>query len=291
MRWESMTPEQSAVYREMLRRGLRERRVRRRERRFGPRLRLLASVAALGGLLAGAFACGLLSVDDLLRVREVRVTIEGPGAVSTDQVFERLGIAAGGSLRGFDRQAALARLRELPRVRDARISYGWFHRLDVVIAERRAVAVMIDEEGRAFEVGREGMVMAAGGETLADLPLISLAPGLIDGPVEPGARVCAPGSEALLDLLDRLQADHPALWEGVSQGHLLPSGEYELYWIDGATVVWGRGEVSELRLRAWAGVMEDLGRRGEHDAVVDLRLHGQILVRLPEGTTNTTATG
>jgi hypothetical protein len=85
----------------------------------------------------------------------------------------------------------------------------------------------------------------------------------------------------VLRLLADLEQAQPRLWGGISEAHLRRDGSYEIYWSNAPTVVWGQGRVSPLRLRAWAGVMEDLRQRGDLDAVVDLRLHGQILVRLP----------
>jgi len=281
MRWEEMSSEQAAVYREMLQRGLSQRRVRPRESRVGPGLRIAVAGLGAGALCAGALACGLLSLDPVVRIREVRVEIHGPGTVTPEQVRAQLALAPGATLTGFDWREALARVQSLPRVGWARISYGWFHRLDVRVEERRAAAVLMAADGRVFEVSADGVVMEPAGATLADLPLLTWDGGDPRTWPEPGRPLAEPGAADVLQLLADLEQAQPRLWGGVSEAHLRRDGSYEIYWSNAPTVVWGQGRVSPLRLRAWAGVMEDLRQRGDLDAVVDLRLHGQILVRLP----------
>ena len=282
MRWEEMTPEQAAVYREMLRRGLSQRRTRPQARRGATRKRIAAAGLGVVVLLGVALALlGGLSLDPLLRVRDVRIQIHGPGAVTPEQVQTQLALAPGVTFTGLDWATALARVQALPRVGWARLSYGWFHRLDVQVEERRAAAVLIAADGRAFEVAADGVVMEPAGRTLADLPLLTWEGSNPRGWPEPGRVLAEPGAADVLRLLADLERTQPRLWARVSEAHLRRDGSYEIYWNDAPTVVWGQGQVSPLRLRAWAGVMEDLRQRGDLDAVVDLRLHGQILVRMP----------
>ncbi len=281
-RWEDMPADQAEVYREMLRRGLSQCRVCRRERSGGARLRLAAAALAAVGLLGAALVAGLVSVDPLLRIREVRVTVDGPGAVTPELVREQLDLAPGTSFAGIDWRSALARVQALPRVGWARLSYGWFHRLDVHVQERWATAMLVAPDGETLEVAGDGVVMVPEGETLADLPLLSWEGADPRLWPEVGRPLAVPGAAEVLHLLSALERAYPRLWAGISEARLQRDGSYELYWNNAPTVIWGRGEVSPVRLRAWANVMEDLRQRGDLDAVVDLRLRGQILVRLPE---------
>ncbi len=282
MRWEEMTPEQTAVYREMLQRGLSQRRVRPPVRRRAKAKRFVA--VGLGGAVLLGMALALLggfSFDPLLRVRDVRIEISGPGAVTSEQVRAQLALAPGVTFTRLDWESALARVRALPRVGWARLSYGWLHRLDVQVEERRAAAMLIAADGRAFEVATDGVVMEPAGRTLADLPLLTWEGANPRAWPEPGQALAEPGAADVLSLLADLERTQPRLWARISEVHLRRDGSYEIYWNDAPTVVWGQGPVSPLRLQAWAGVMEDLRQRGDLDAVVDLRLHGQILVRMP----------
>lgn len=280
--WEDMSAEQAEVYREMLRRGLSERRVPRRERGGGARLLVAAAALATAALGTIALATGLVSVDPLLRIRDIRIAIDGPGAVTPEQVRAQLDLPPQATFTGLDWRAAVERVRALPRVGWVRLSYRWFHCLDVRVQERRATAMLVARDGETREVAGDGVVMVPEGETLADLPLLTWEG--IDARTWPaaGQPLTVPGAGEVLHLLAALERTHPRLWAGISEARLRRDGSYELYWNHAPTVIWGRGEVSSLRLRAWARVMEDLRQRGDLDAVVDLRLRGQILVRLPE---------
>jgi cell division septal protein FtsQ len=229
-------------------------------------------------LTAGWVPPGLLS-----RFCAVEIALDGPGTLTASEVRAILGAPSGGPLQGLDWQAAYARLAHLPRIKRAELCLGGWRRVRLEIAERRAVGLLLGPDGQALEVAADGMLMNTRGRCLADLPLISWDAAALGREPAAGEQLAAWGAPDLLAVLSRLQSEFPALWDGVSEAHLVGDGTYELYWNDLPTVVWGRGVLSTLRLQAWAGVMEDLRRRGETDAVVDLRFHEQILVRLPVG--------
>jgi len=259
-------------------------RARSRRKRRGRRTLLVG-----GGILLVALAvlgAGRL-LDEATRVASVEISISGPGAISGEEVSDLLGIVPGTPLRRLDLDRLRGRLLALPRVADARIDYAWFRRLTVAVSERAAVATICLPGGGRFEVAADGYLLQPLGQSAADLPLLSwegdrLAPGVA---LAAGERLDLHGAPDLLALLRTLQSDQPPLWTGISEAHLLADGTYELYWIDCPTVVWGRGPVSDARLRAWATIMGDLRERGERDAVVDLRFREQIVVRLPEEST------
>ena len=244
---------------------------------------LLMGSIALAGLSLCALTAGWMPLGPLARFWEVQIVLDGPGALSEGEVRAHLGVPAAGRLDGLDWQDARCRLGELPRVQRADLSFAGIGSLTLGIVERRAVGLILRLDGEALEVAADGMLMEAPGRCPADLPLVSWDPAALRAVAAPGARIEVCGAPDLLAVLATLQAEFPTLWDAVSEARLASDGTYELFWNDLPTVVWGRGPLSAHRLRAWASVMEDLRRRGEIDAVVDLRFHEQILVRLPAG--------
>jgi cell division protein FtsQ len=252
----------------------------RRHRRRG-RWWLAAGLVLSAG--AAAFVGGGALRDALTRVQTVEVEVIGPGTFASEEIAELLAIAPGTPLAQLDREALRARLLRWPRIAAVDIDYCWWRRLRVVVTEREPVAMVIGPAGERCEVASDGMLLPPVGAAAADLPLVTWEPGAAAPAMLPGARLDLPGAPDLTALLVCLRRDYPQLWRGVSEAHLLPDGTYELFWCQGATVIWGRGQPSTTRLTAWATIMDDLRRRGERDAVVDLRFREQIVVRLPSG--------
>lgn len=250
-------------------------------RRGQRRWRGLVAAAGAASLLWIALAAGWFSLDPLARISQVRVTIRGAVSLTREEVLDALALPPGTSFLELDWAQVRQRIESLPRVRRAHLSYGWLHRLCVQVEERSAVALVLRPDGKALEVCGEGVLMSPRGRSLSDLPLLSWATTVPAGQVAAGERLGMKGVQELLGLLADVQRGHPLLWDGISEARILRDGAYELFSNDVPIVVWGRGSVSEMRLRAWAGVIGDLRRRGESDAVIDLRFYEQILVRLP----------
>ncbi|MFH1144602.1 MAG: FtsQ-type POTRA domain-containing protein [Candidatus Eisenbacteria bacterium] len=258
--------------------------VRRWKRRRPARTRTLLLLVFATAMGASLVAGGGRILDEATRIREVVVTIEGSEVLGAADIEDLLGIAPGASLRRLDVDRLRERLLALPRVSDVRIRYSWFQRLEVGVSERVPVAMTVGSEGGFLEVALDGVLLAPVGECAADLPLLSWEERFA-GLLAAGELLDLHGGPDLMALLHRIQTGHPLLWQGVSEAHLLPDGTYELYWSDSPTVIWGRGPISDARLRAWTTIMMDLQERGERDAVVDLRFREQIVVRLAETTT------
>ncbi len=253
---------------------------RRRRGRSSLALFLVPSAAALAaGLWFSGGGAWLL--DEATRVRAVEVRIAGAQAVTEEEVLSLTGLSAGTTLRRVPTAALRQRLRSFPRIADARFSYQWFQRLVIDVTERAPVAMIVSAEGKRLELAVDGTLLEPVGEGAADLPLLSWE-GQGGLALAPGAVLDLAGGPDLMRTLRALQEHYPSLWQGISEAHLLRDGTYELYWIDAPTVVWGRGPLADARLRAWVTVMSDLRKRGENDAVVDLRFREQIVVRLPE---------
>ncbi|MBD3237203.1 MAG: FtsQ-type POTRA domain-containing protein [Candidatus Eisenbacteria bacterium] len=248
------------------------------------RKRWLRRTAA--GLALGAVVLALLGVwhplAPLLRIRAVRLEARGPLASDLEALRRALPVRPGDSFLALRTAPIAAALEAQPRIAEVTLDYRWFQELVVTVRERRAVAALIGAEGMLCEVAADGVLLPIQGRDPGDLPLISWEGQTPARPLAPGGRLELRGAPHVCDLLERIRARRPALWRGLSEARLLADGTCEFYWSDAPIVAWSRGPVSDLRLDGWAAVMDDLVRRGERDAVVDLRYRDQIVVRLPE---------
>ena len=249
-----------------------------------PEKRRAVGFAVCVGCLASGLALlallGLLPLDALYGIRAVEFVLVDCPSLCEAELSAAMALPAGASFLNLDRDAVRARLGVIPRVASAELSYRWFHRLRVTVTERRALALVIASGEAPLEISREGILMAPRGSALADLPLFSWEAAT--EPLSCGDTLRANGASDLLDLLAATQAEWPALWEGISEAHLRAGGSCELYWSNSPIVVWTRGRLSPARLDAWARIIPDLERRGECDAVIDLRFPEQVVVRLPQ---------
>ncbi len=256
--------------------------------RFAGRRRHRRRVQTAIGILTGLavlIAAGVVFGGRILaaatRIRSVEIALSGPGVLTEAEVRQAIAIDHGSSLYRLDGAQLREQLMALPRVAAVHWTYRWFQRLYVSVDERVAIAMIITPDGRILEVATDGVLLAPAGAAAADLPLLTWEGWRLAAEAAPGTLLDLPGGPDLAELLRRLQTDQPNLWRDVSEAHLLTDGTYELYWNDIPTVVWGRGRMSGMRLRAWATVMNDLRDRGETDAVIDLRFRDQVVVRLP----------
>lgn len=257
-----------------------------RQRRLRRRWLLRGGAALLGAGIILAAAGVWHPLDAVLRIRAVRVVAIGPEVCDRQALRDRVDVKCGDSFLSVRPGLLAAQITQDPRIAEVAIRYGWFHELIVEVTERTAVATLIGPEGGFCEVASDGVLLEVLGELPADLPLVSWEGQTPTSPLAPGERLDLRGAPDLCDLLARLRTLRPTLWRGISEARLLADGTCEFYWNDAAIVAWSRGPVADLRLDAWAAVMSDLTRRGERDAVVDLRYRDQIVVRFPEeGTT------
>lgn len=261
---------------------LREHAPHRRRRRRDSRFWVLRGLAVASVLLLAVALSGVWNpVDECFRIRRVHIELTGGGVLTEQDIRERLGALEGRSFLRLDPGGLEAGILELPRVRAAEVRYRWPGGLVVGVSEREPVALVAAPGGRLLEVSADGVLLASDGSGSADLPILSWEGQMAGVELRPGVCCDLCGAPDLLELLSRMRSECPSLWQGLSQAHLRPDGTGELFWNDVPTVTWLRGRVSPLRLRAWAAVMSDLRARGDLDAVVDLRLREQIVVRLP----------
>ncbi|MBM3316585.1 MAG: FtsQ-type POTRA domain-containing protein [Candidatus Eisenbacteria bacterium] len=241
----------------------------------------LLLLAAVGAAVAAAALPRRLHAGAPIETLEIRIA--GPGHLDVQEVRRALGVPPGTPIGAVDPDSACRRLRlALPRVVEARWREGWFERPALEVVERNPVCMIAGPEGRVLEAAEDGILLAPRGEALADLPLLTWAPGAQAALCTAGALLDLPGAPDLLGLLARLRGGHPSLWADLSEARLHPDGGYELFWSDQPTVTRGRGALSAARLQAWSAVLADLRERDERDAVIDLRFKDRIIVSLPE---------
>jgi cell division septal protein FtsQ len=232
---------------------------------------------------AGLIALGMTNpIREAARIRAVEITASDTGAIDAGELRARLPIRAGDSFLDVHTRAIERALTADPHVAAVDVRYAWFHRLVVAVSERKAVAAIMQPRGERFEIAADGVLLEPATAMGADLPLLTWEGQAWPSDWRAGAICDLRGAPDLLALLAQLQTDGRGLWSCISEAHLHGDGSAEIFWNDAPIVAWTRGSLSPLRIHAWAAVMADLARRGERDAVVDLRYREQIVVRLPK---------
>ncbi len=185
-------------------------------------------VAALALLAAGLLVFHLWLAPRLL-VRNVELTSDL--GLKQEQVLRAAGLEGAVEYFRVDPGAVKARLEAFPPVARATVSKAFPDTLRIRLIGRRPLAALLasDAQGRSLPlaVDREGVVFQVGPElTVWDLPLLS---GVEFTEVHAGLRL-PPALKPLLEDLERLAGDEPALCRLVSEIRLVPlrGDRYEL---------------------------------------------------------------
>jgi len=194
------------------------------------------------------------------------VSLTGFNATSDDEIFAALGLENSHTLLTFDANRARQQLEVLPWVQAAQIKQTFPHRLDVSIRERRPHAlwvsphgeILIDHEGRQLAVVRAGAVR--------NLPIVE-------------GEGAAQTANILFDRLSYYPELNPLSVRAVR----VDTRRWTLVLADGRHVLLPEERVSE----ALAVLMD--GPEGQRlldqdFAVVDLRVAGHVVLRLPHAT-------
>lgn len=170
--------------------------VRRSEgRRRLRRLLVLVVVTCLALAGWGATRSPLLDVDE--------VVVRGAARTGRDVVADVAAIAQGDALVDVDLAAAADRVGALPWIAEAEVARSWTGTITVDVVERTPVAVLVGDDGSAWLVDRDGVV-------LADASSTDVVAGhvVVEGlaPPAPGERTddAPPG---VLDLAQALDGD------------------------------------------------------------------------------------
>lgn len=251
---------------------------------------LIAGVALGAALVAGGVFIGSgwlrarVAALSLFRIETVQV--HGNRTLPTHMVLEAAGLQTGGSLLGLDLEAARARLKSHPWIREASLCRRLPATLLLEISER--VPLVVVRADRDYLVDGEGVVVAP--LELGSPPQLPLLTGV---EVAAGA-LTARGGEALragLELIAAIRATgFPAL-EAVSHLDLADPDDARIVPLTGRPLIHaGRGDAA-ARLRRWRLVAPDLAQRWPELEYVDLRAEGQIVAKpavptpAPEGAT------
>ncbi|MFP8907218.1 cell division protein FtsQ/DivIB [Streptomyces atacamensis] len=239
-------------------------------RRRAPRLpegrgrrRLLLALALGPALLIGGLALWLLYGSAWLRVESVTVT--GQRVLTERQVLDAADVPLGEPLVSVDPGEVERRLLEaLPRIGSVEAARSWPHGVELTVAERKAVVVMVqdaengegggDEDGRRgrryAEVDGEGVLFGTVAERPAGVPLLALdlagsPSGHRFGPET--MREEAVGVAAALP--ERVRRDTRTI-------RVRSYDSITLEMSGGRTVVWGSGEDSDAKARSLTLLMK-----------------------------------
>lgn len=253
--------------------GLMPRRLRRAvEKIERQQTRPIGELAAAGFLLA-AILYGLTAGGQVGRVGDSLLVLAGFGIDDVEiaghretsdlAVLEKLEL--GGSLIGFDVDAAQSRVSELPWVQRASVRKFYPSTLAVEIEERRPFALW-QRNGEVFLVDRGGTEIVPLEEgRFAALPFM----------VGEGA------NDRVADFVATIQAE-PEMAKRMRAAVLVAGRRWDLHLDNGVTV-----KLPEKNLRAALAQLVKLETERQLLArdviVVDLRLPDRITVRLPEG--------
>lgn len=164
-----------------------------------------AAVPWLAALVALALAGGMLWVlygTALLGVRAVRV--QGNALVTADQVRAAARVPSGAALASLDLRAVAARVRQLPPVRDAKVTRDWPSTVVIQITERVPVAAVPRPDHR-YDLIDAAAVVFATASTRGALPEVRLS---TPGPGDPTTRAAL---QVLASLTPTLRARMTAL--------------------------------------------------------------------------------
>ncbi|MZE77394.1 FtsQ-type POTRA domain-containing protein [Streptomyces xinghaiensis] len=211
---------------------------RERPRRWRPRGDRLV-FWALGLALSAAGVFWFLYGSPWVRVE--RVTVDGTGVLTPEQVRRAAAVPLGAPLVSVDTDAVAARLREkLPRVDSVEVVRSWPHEVGLKVTERKP-AVLIEKGGKFIEVDGEGVLFATVSQPPKGVPLLEM-----DAARSPSLRRF--GAERLRREAAGVAAGLPAPIHRETRALVVRSYDsVTLELTGGRTVVWGSPERSEQK--------------------------------------------
>ncbi|WP_278314901.1 cell division protein FtsQ/DivIB [Lolliginicoccus levis] len=193
------------------------------------------------GLLVGGFAVAWFS--SLLSVRAVEV--QTAPSVPEEAVREVIGVPAGTPLLQVDTHDVAARVAEIPKVAQARVSRVLPSTLRVEVVER-VPAVFFDGPGGSHLMDGEGVVFAVEPPPEGLPRLVAEEPGKDD-----------PATRAALDVLASLAGEMRGMVLEVRAGSPV---DVQLILSDNRTVIWGDAGDSAYKARVAQALLTQPGQ-------------------------------
>lgn len=194
-----------------------------RENREGLAQRVLVIVIiALSLILAGELVYHLLIAP---RLRIETISIESDLAMSDEELLSLAGLSTGAAFFSVDADAAAARLRQFPLVREAQVETTFPNRVSVSVARRRplATALASTENGTVPLVfDEEGVVFQIGVDAVDNLPVVS---GLRFTAVDLGIQLPALVVDFLTQLRE-IKLNSPELYGLFSEYRIVQKNDY-----------------------------------------------------------------
>jgi cell division protein FtsQ len=243
------------------------------------KLKRLFLVCVVGAVVVGLLGTGTwlthqwLIQSPVFRLTEIR--INGFGITTERMILDLAQLRQGGSLFGFDVQAAEARIAAHPWIEDVTVKRHWPSTVTITVKEQQPFALVNIEEGqekRLHYLNRRGRVFTRVGQGQElDFPVITGALRYQDLDTD----VLVQGSLAdlafkLLLLAARGNAVLPV--QTISEVHLDPEQGLIMYLVDQPFPVylgWDRLQTKYYRL---VKILEHLYARKQIDAVKEIRM-------------------
>ncbi|MBQ0985938.1 FtsQ-type POTRA domain-containing protein [Streptomyces sp. F63] len=227
-----------------------------RRHRWRPRPdRLVFWTLGLALFAAGAF--WVLHGSPWVRVE--RVTVEGTGVLTRDEVRRAAAVPRGAPLVSVDADAVADRLRrKLPRIDSVAVVRSWPHEVGLKVTERKS-AVLIEKGGKFIEVDDEGVLFATVAQPSRGVPLLEMkAAG------SPSRHRF--GAERLRREAAGVAAGLPAPIHRETRAVLVRSYDsITLELTGGRTVAWGSPERSEQKAKTLLALLKTARGAGHFD--------------------------
>lgn len=183
---------------------------------------LVIVIIALALILAGELVYHIVIAP---RLRIETISIESDLELSDEQLLSLAGLSTGAAFFSVDVDAAEARLRGFPLVREAQVETTFPNRVSVSVARRRPLAAalaMTDDGTVPLVFDEEGVVFQIGMDPKADLPIVS---GLRFTAVELGIQLPALVVDFLTQLRE-IKLNEPELYRLFSEYRIVQKNDY-----------------------------------------------------------------
>ena len=225
------SPDEETV--QIARKKFARRRMARRLLALRPLLIVLASIAAVAGLVWLFFFSSVLAAET--------VEVTGTDVVTPTKVKQLAAVPIGEPLARIDTDAIQARIEDLAAVKSVDVSRCWPHKVCIDVTERQAVAV-VDKEGNLWGLDEAGILFRQYDGRPLGMPLAHMA--------------ATTSTDALAEAATIVSALPSSLAKRVDFLDVRTVDEITLELRSGATVVWGSADQSASKARVLVPLIE-----------------------------------